>query len=157
MKAKLYLFILILNILTNCGQREAFTIEELPNSSWEIEYHGIDEKRSVIRFPKDSTFTPWITQYWPLIISHGDLSFSERYFEFTTNEYEIKGDWGAITKDSIWMIGHEHIFPDTIYANFKMNDGLILMTISEAQVINMRIEDEIELFGGENIILELKD
>lgn len=155
MKTKEYLLIFI--FIISCGKRDDFTIHELPNSNWKISFKGIDRKKSTISFPKDSTFTSLISQYWPLIISEGDLSFSKENFDFTNDDYSISGDWGNITKDSIWMIGHESLFPDTIYAGFNVNEGLLFMKISESQVINMERGDKIELFGGENIILELKD
>lgn len=141
----------------SCGSREKFTVRELSDSDWNIKFKGIDRKESTIGFPKDSTFIRWIPKYWPLIISEGNLSFSRQRFHFTNKDYSIKGDWVAITKDSIWMIGEESPFPDTIFANFKVKENLLFMTISESQVINMEVDDEIELFGGENIILELKD
>lgn len=149
------LFTLI--IFGGCSRSDKFTVDELPDSDWSIKFKGIDRKKSTIGFPKDSAFLRKIPNYWPLIISKGNLFFGLEDLHFANRDYSIKGRWGSIASDSIWIIGNKYLWSDTIFAKFNEEEDLLFMTISKAQVINMEMKDEIELFGGENIILELKD
>ena len=150
------LLLVILLLFSSCNKNsEKFTIETIPQSEWNCRLESTETKKGVIGFSKDTSYIRIVNQFWPMLASESTLKFDNETYEFKIDKYLFKGKWSKKDSTSIYLIGNKALFNDTIVGKIESNGNKNYLLISESKIINLDIEDEIEIFDGENILFEL--
>ncbi len=155
---KFTLLFIVFIFISSCNDRsEKLTIKNITQSKWDCQFKSIEFKRGVIGFPLDSTSLRIVNGFWPMLATESILKFDLDTYEFKTDKYLFKGKWFKKDSSSIYLLGDKNLFKGTIIDRFEYKENKNYLRISESKIIDLNIENEIEIFGGENVLFELKN